>query len=695
LLNISGTLPQFTRSIATIQRAANVLTVTTSLIRTEGLTQQVGSTVKISGVVGDATMNGNCVVATLTGLNTFSENATGFTCAQNGADAGPFGAVGTVSLPTTGASTADGIRICSNFDSIKNVSIASFGRHGINADMQAGHGCTTLFSDDLFLENVVMMGNQGNGFYCQGVDCNAGTMVTNPIYYNLLWGVEDQSSLGNNWFGNQISNNGSQWAVTTTPTTKAISTISRTLTSGQSQVSVVLSSADTNLKLGSCVVIAGVTDATFNTPATQCFFINSFTDSTHFGYEQPGAPANASSSGGTSRMAKFSEAYLSAGVDSGALKIATQSSTYSQPWVGNYIEGGQICKFGVVISIGGANDPDCATLNTFRNAATIRGVTPGTVGSSMSVSGFANEKDADNSINFKAGMSAGTVRETVLRWVNNNDSSLAWTLEVNPTGNLGISGFWAVKSPFAVTRFSAQGTSLGNGLSRMNSESTGAVEFNNCNNCGSGGAKFGSGGVTNSTVATIDNTGLGTFNGGVIGPFFKSNTANPASAGTVRVAKTDQLCWRNNANGGDVCISIDGSDNLVLPTVASLNATSLNFPSDTAVTANARAVWSCFLPGNVTSTWTGCQFTPKKAITVVATELAAKTAPVTCAPNAVIRVTDATNNLDTTLNAATVTNNSSQAFAASVAIQVKVQTAAAGCGTSPADVNVTVQYKMQ
>jgi hypothetical protein len=106
-------------------------------------------------------------------------------------------------------------------------------------------------------------------------------------------------------------------------------------------------------------------------------------------------------------------------------------------------------------------------------------------------------------------------------------------------------------------------------------------------------------------------------------------------------------------------------------------------------------VWSCFLPGNVTSTWTGCQFTPKKAITVVATELAAKTAPVTCAPNAVIRVTDATNNLDTTLNAATVTNNSSQAFAASVAIQVKVQTAAAGCGTSPADVNVTVQYKMQ
>jgi hypothetical protein len=68
----------------------------------EGLTQQVGSTVKISGT-SDATVNGECVIATLTGLNTFSENATGFTCAQNGADTGALGAVGTVSSTDHGS----------------------------------------------------------------------------------------------------------------------------------------------------------------------------------------------------------------------------------------------------------------------------------------------------------------------------------------------------------------------------------------------------------------------------------------------------------------------------------------------------------------------------------------------------------------------------------------------------------------
>src|SRR5207244_6800201 len=56
-------LPQYTRSISSIQRTANVLTVTvTRVVGIEGLTQQVGSTVKITNVAGDAIMNGLCVV---------------------------------------------------------------------------------------------------------------------------------------------------------------------------------------------------------------------------------------------------------------------------------------------------------------------------------------------------------------------------------------------------------------------------------------------------------------------------------------------------------------------------------------------------------------------------------------------------------------------------------------------------------
>lgn len=44
--------------------------------------------------------------------------------------------------------------------------------------------------------------------------------------------------------------------------------------------------------------------------------------------------------------------------------------------------------------------------------------------------------------------------------------------------------------------------------------------------------------------------------------YLKSETTNPASAGVVRLAKTDSIKWRNNANSADVALAIDGSDNL-------------------------------------------------------------------------------------------------------------------------------------
>jgi hypothetical protein len=43
---------------------------------------------------------------------------------------------------------------------------------------------------------------------------------------------------------------------------------------------------------------------------------------------------------------------------------------------------------------------------------------------------------------------------------------------------------------------------------------------------------------------------------------YKSRTTNVAAAGAVRLAKTDTISFRNNANDGDVPIGIDGSNNL-------------------------------------------------------------------------------------------------------------------------------------
>ena len=44
--------------------------------------------------------------------------------------------------------------------------------------------------------------------------------------------------------------------------------------------------------------------------------------------------------------------------------------------------------------------------------------------------------------------------------------------------------------------------------------------------------------------------------------FFQSATTNPALSGFLRMASSDQVCWRNNGNSADLCLNKDNSDNL-------------------------------------------------------------------------------------------------------------------------------------
>jgi hypothetical protein len=57
---------------------------------------------------------------------------------------------------------------------------------------------------------------------------------------------------------------------------------------------------------------------------------------------------------------------------------------------------------------------------------------------------------------------------------------------------------------------------------------------------------------------------------GVKAAWFKGQTANPAQAGQVRLAKTDTVRWRNNANSADLSLTIDAADAL---TFAGANVT--------------------------------------------------------------------------------------------------------------------------
>jgi hypothetical protein len=126
-----------------------------------------------------------------------------------------------------------------------------------------------------------------------------------------------------------------------------------------------------------------------------------------------------------------------------------------------------------------------------------------------------------------------------------------------------------------------------------------------------------------------------------------------------------------------------------------------HFPQGLAIgteplSASPRAEQSIFLPGALTSTWTASTWTTDKAVTVTRIQVQAKTAPAACSPNAVVRLTDGTTPVNVTVSAAANDSGSiAQNYAAGSALQVQVQTAAAGCGTSPADANVVVQYRMQ
>ncbi len=109
-----------------------------------------------------------------------------------------------------------------------------------------------------------------------------------------------------------------------------------------------------------------------------------------------------------------------------------------------------------------------------------------------------------------------------------------------------------------------------------------------------------------------------------------------------------------------------------------------------------RAEQNIFLPGALSSTWTGSTWTLDHGVTVTRMQAQAKTAPAGCTTNAVVRLTDGTTPVNLTIAAAGNDSGAiAQNYASGAALTLSVQTAAAGCGTTPADANVTIQYRMQ
>ena len=67
------------------------------------------------------------------------------------------------------------------------------------------------------------------------------------------------------------------------------------------------------------------------------------------------------------------------------------------------------------------------------------------------------------------------------------------------------------------------------------------------------------------STGNISVTGTVVASGNITAPAFVSSSLSVATAGVLRLAKGDTYCWENNAGSGNVCWSLDGSDNAVWP----------------------------------------------------------------------------------------------------------------------------------
>jgi len=112
--------------------------------------------------------------------------------------------------------------------------------------------------------------------------------------------------------------------------------------------------------------------------------------------------------------------------------------------------------------------------------------------------------------------------------------------------------------------------------------------------------------------------------------------------------------------------------------------------------SGAGQVLSTFMPGALTTPWTGATWTPDKDITVTRIEAQAKTAPVGCTTNALVNITDGTRSQN--VGIASIRNDSgpiTQNYDNGKTLSIGISTAASGCTEAPADVNVLIQYQIQ
>ena len=205
---------------------------------------------------------------------------------------------GCVMPTTTGSSNSVGIRIAGTFTTVHNVYVANFARAGIETDGQ------DFTADDPDIENAIVYGNRGYGYFSVGGDSNVANLRHIKSYFNGIYGFMDVSFLHNYYESPQTTCNGNCQETVGGPQVN-ISSISRSCSGFTCTISAT-TSANHGFSVGNGVFIQGVSDTTFNTPTaisnTVGCFIATVPALNQFTCSQPTytvALSNATSSGGS------------------------------------------------------------------------------------------------------------------------------------------------------------------------------------------------------------------------------------------------------------------------------------------------------------------------------------------------------------------------------------------------------------
>jgi hypothetical protein len=127
---------------------------------------------------------------------------------------------------------------------------------------------------------------------------------------------------------------------------------------------------------------------------------------------------------------------------------------------------------------------------------------------------YGSQQDASVTNHFRLGIGAGNERGLLNRY--QTDSGYRWTMGLSDA-TAGEQFYQVLDELNNVYRLSVgqynNGQSSTNDQTVINAAGTGAVVLNGSNNSGTGGVVFGSGGASETTVATVNNAGNAQFNG--------------------------------------------------------------------------------------------------------------------------------------------------------------------------------------